>query len=447
MSNPYAEIFYNNFKQTFLTPENAQENAANSPRILKFVDCLNTFLTEAAPEKDLHINPSGYKIDNKKCADYILSIRAQMIASSKYLPDITEQDTRSPEIIEFFENIKDICIASSSKLYEDFDYDIFKLDKEHQLLKEDDDIPDKDTKNIFFFGVNRSNRQNMEDVNYYFQHATKDLFKQAEFANTEVYSVNMPTCFPEEIAASTILKTINYPQSFNDAERYFVEEYWSHFVGKDLSFDEDGKVAEGEAYSPEELEKNLSNIKIFSYCAGAGNAHRCLNALKHISQQLYDKTTVENAWKKIDVISFAFPLEAEKSDYNHISLICNDKDPTNPETVVKTNFPSQYKQIKLNTADKGSLKITNQSHTKYIALQLNKNTPIFDHNGNDVSRQINNRNGHRLQNITKKTPYNKNFDILMYIMKSCLKNEPISDKTLTNISRQIDLSKLKQHEL
>ncbi len=440
MSNPYAEVFYKEFKRRFINEKHKEDGWQTPPKIARFIKDFNTFLAQSSPDKDLHINTDGYKIEPQEFSVFILGLRAQMVATTKYLPHITTKDTLSSEIIDFFENVKDLCLASSSKLYEDFDYDIFSYNYENKQLESYEDIPNERAKNIFFFGVNRSNRQNMEEVNYFFNHATKDIFKQKQFKNADIYSVSMPTCFPEEIGASTILKTITEPTYFKTSERYFVEEYWSHFVGKDLSFDEDGKVVAGTRYTLEELHENLRNLKIFSYCAGACNAHRCLNALQNIANQLYDKKTVAKMWQNIDVISFAFPLEAEKSTYHHIALICNDKDQSNPETVIKTNFPEQYNIITLNQEDYGNIKINNTRHTKYIALELHKDAPIYDHNGQNISRQINNRNGHRLQNITAKNAYSQNFNVLMYIMSCSLKNEAIDDKKLTNIGNSPSLS-------
>ena len=75
------------------------------------------------------------------------------------------------------------------------------------------------------------------------------IFKQKQFDDVSIYSVCIPKCFPEEISASTIMKTITEPTRFNEPERYFAEENWSHYIGKDLAFDEDGKVTEGSRHT------------------------------------------------------------------------------------------------------------------------------------------------------------------------------------------------------
>ena len=448
MSNPYAEVFYKEFNRRFINEKHKEAGWQTPPKMARFIKDFNTFLAQTAPDKDWRINADGYKIEPKEFSYFVLGLRAQMIAASKNLTDLHIDDTLSPEIINFFENVKDLCLASSSKLYEDFDYDVFSYNHTSQQLDLCEDIPNEQVKNIFFFGVNRSNRQNMEEVNYFFNHASKDLFKQKQFKDTDIYSVCIPKCFPEEIGASTIMKTITEPTKFNGPELYFVEENWSQFIGKDLAFDEDGKVVEGSRYSMEELQENLRHLKVFSYCAGAGTAHRCLNALQSIANQLYDQKTVARMWQNIDIVSFAFPLEAEKTPYHHVAIMCNDKDATNPETVIKTNFPELYEHLTLNEEDRGHIKINNAKHSKYIALELNKDAPIYDHQGHDISRQINNRNGHRLQNITAKNAYSQNFNVLMHIMECCLKNEPIDDKRLTQIANApcLSFSKSKEHE-
>ncbi len=433
MSNPYAKIFHDAFVNSFINEQHKQEGAVLPEKMQSFMRQFNAFLYKFDPKNYQKIETQGYKIEPKEFEDFVLSLRALMIAKSREIPVLSEKETRSADMVAFFDMVKNFCVQNSSKIFSDFDYDCFVRDKDNNL-DFCDNLPDYNQKNVFFFGVNRSDCSKMDNVNYFFHYATKDLFKQKEFLNISIYSVCMPITFPEEISASTILKTINQPQKFLDADRYFVEEYWSSFVGENLEFDEEGKVVGGKAYSPEKMEEKLKNLKIFSYCMGAANAHRCLNALKNVAYQLYDKTLVDHAWKNIDVVSYAFLLESEKVDYHNISLFCNDKNPNNPETVLLTNFPTQYHNMHLLPEDKSAIQIQNKENCKYIALELPKSVSVYNHSGQKVSRNINNRNGHRLQNVTAKNSSSHNFEVLLYIGSCLLKDEEINDKKLFNIA-------------
>ena len=379
------------------------------------------------------IETNGYKIEPKEFENFVLSLYSIMVENSKKIPNLTEQDTRSADMVAFFDMVKNFCVQNSSKIFSEFDYDCFVRSQENNL-DFCDDLPNCNKKNVFFFGTNRCDCSKPDEINYYFHYATKDLFKQKIFSDIDVYSVNMPASFPEEISASTFFKTVVKPQKFLDADRYFVEEYWSSFVGENLEFDEKGKIVAGKAYPPEKMEEKLKNLKIFSYCMGAANAHRCLNALKNVAYQLYDKKQVNKAWKNIDVVSFAFLLESEKVDYHHISLFCNDKNPNNPETTLLTNFPTQYNRLRLTSQDIAAIKINNQKNCKYIALELPETVSTFNGNGQRISCNIDNRNGHRLQNVTAKNSSSHNFEIMLYIASCLLNDEEINDKKLFNIA-------------
>lgn len=430
-NNPYANVFYNDFQQRFIKPENKDDNAVVADKFRPFVKILNDFLAQNTNDKP-QVKADGYKISSKEWVDFILSLRATMIANATKIDTLSEKYSRSPEIIGFFEKVKDFCIANSSKLQAEFDYDVFKRNKATGKLETADDWPDTDKKSVFFWGVNRSGN-NIEEVNRMFRHSTKDLFDDEIFVKADIYSVAMPNSFPEEIAASTILQTIEKPQDFRDCDRFFAEEYWSEYVGKDLAFDEEGKIIEGEAYSTDELAKKLQNLKIISYCAGAANAHRSLNALKNIAAQLYDEPDLDKAWKNIQVVSYAFPLENEKIDYNCTAIMCNDvRNLNNPETVILTNFPTQYR--KLYCPEGQDVKISSEDNCRYVALALPENVPEFSHEGKKVSRVINNRNGHRLQNVTAKNAESHNFEVMRYIVNCALNDEKVEDAKIRRIA-------------
>ena len=445
MSNPYARIFYNDFKERFLKPENKSDDFVVPAKFQRFLDNMNKIFQKSEDDKQFNINPKGYKIEAKDFADFVLSLGATMFASAGKIPNLNEKDSRSPEIIEFFESVKNFCIQNSTKLSEDFDYEFFKLNSSTGKLELMEDLPNVQKKGIFFFGVNRSSFNNMDDVNCFFKKATKDIFDNEAFLGSDIYSVALPKCFPEEIAMSTILKTIENSEYINSYDRFFVEEYWSSYIGKDLEFDENGSVIGGKAYSQEVLQENLKNLKVFGYCAGAANAHRCLKALKNIAGQLYDEKFLAKAWKNIKVVSYAFPLEQEKIDYDCVSVMSNDKNPDNPETVILTLFPSQYH--KLCIKDENAVKITDEENCKYVALELPKEVSKIDTQGRRFSCAIDNRNGHRLQNATAKNDTSHNFEAVCYILKCCMNNEPVNNGKLCRIAQNLSAADLCSYKL
>lgn len=83
MSNPYAEIFYKEFKRRFINEKHEQSGWQTPPKMARFIKDFNKFLTKAIPDKELHINADGYKIEPKEFSFFVLGLRAQMIAATK----------------------------------------------------------------------------------------------------------------------------------------------------------------------------------------------------------------------------------------------------------------------------------------------------------------------------------------------------------------------------
>ena len=88
MSNPYAEIFYKEFKRRFINEKHQAPGFQTPPKMARFVKDFNTFLAQAAPDKDWHITTDGYKMEPKEFSYFVLGLRAQMIAASKNLTEL-----------------------------------------------------------------------------------------------------------------------------------------------------------------------------------------------------------------------------------------------------------------------------------------------------------------------------------------------------------------------
>ena len=69
-----------------------------------------------------------------------------------------------------------------------------------------------------------------------------------------------------------------------------------------------------------------------------------------------------------------------------------------------------------------------------MALALPENVPEFSHEGKKVSRVINNRNGHRLQNVTAKNTESHNFEVMRYIANCALNNEKVEEAKIRRIA-------------
>lgn len=443
MSNPYAEIFYKDFKELLLPLHSYQKGAEVNPKVRQVVDYLNDFFKKAAPDKKLRLDVDNYQINMKKFADFVLSFRADMIAHAADVKNPEKEYGRAPEMLKLLENLQKFCVENSSKIKPDFDYEIYKLNRQTGHMEMLNRLPDENKKSMYFFGVNRTSYNNPQAADRAFFHPTKDLFTNEIFKNADVYFVSVPSYFPEEISAPLILNTIVKPEQTQSCDVTFAQTYWRNYIGKDLRFEGDRIVA-GKPLKPDELKQNLQNLKAFTYCTGGANAHRCFKALKNLASQLYPQDMLDKLWKEINVTSFAFPLEAEKIDYKCTALLCTDSNPNNPEKVLLTNFPKLYNELKLNQGEK--IKITNRADCKYVTCELPKQVMSQAENGRWEVKEVADHNGHRLQNVTAKNVCSQNFEVLKYILQCALQSKEVNDKKLKNIAEGINPIKSKSYQ-
>ena len=438
--NPFASLFYQVFMHNF--PEQP-ETVPSSPQENKFLFTLakhlNSLFEKAAPagEKPLHINEKHHPADIKKLKNFALSLRAIMIAGSRYIPNIKSKDSISPEIIALFDNIGGLLAKTFPKYSTIYDYSAFQQ-KGTALIPAQEASPRQ--KNIFVFGVSRDDENNPQNAEKNLRHYLKDLLESPVLKqeNMQIYNTCFPTAYPEEIAVPEMLGTINSPELYNEADLIYVEKYWHQFLGKNLSFDEDGKITGGKPHSPEKFSENMKNMVILGYCAGAANAHRCLKAFKSLAQQLYTPEETAAALKNINFISYAFmPLE-QNPDYHQTAILCNSKDENNPEATVRCNFPEIYEKVHLTGQDIGKAKFTpHNGKDGILALELPAAPVIYDSHHNKISKEINDRNGHRWQNVTAKNNRSPNFAAFQTIIRMAV-NGTLNNNSLKKIAMHVN---------
>ena len=122
MSNPYAKIFHDAFVNSFINEQHKQEGAVLPEKMQSFMRQFNVFLHKFDPENYQKIETQGYKIEPKEFEDFVLSLRALMIAKSREIPVLSEKETRSADMVAFFDMVKNFCVQNSSKIFSDFDY-------------------------------------------------------------------------------------------------------------------------------------------------------------------------------------------------------------------------------------------------------------------------------------------------------------------------------------
>ena len=444
LNNPFAKIFYDDFNSRVIKTCNLKTNnpTQTHPSVNKTIHRINTYLAKCSdPKQPLQIDISNHNIPTRDFNDYCASLRATMIIGSKNIEDINSQMSLDENILNIFDITNQYFTTRSDKVSDIYDYITHKLDHNNNLEQStmhlnNETISHKEN-NVFIFGVSRDKEDNPNLAAAHIKHTMQDMIDEPYFKDRNIFTVNFPTSYPEEIAVPSILNTIKYPDDFGEAEALFVQNNWQNFIAKEIEFNEDGDITNHIKYSPQELQDNMKNLSILGYCAGSANAHRCINALKEISSQIYTKEELDPALKNISVINYAFLPPKEKLDYTNISVFCNDKSTNNPEAIVRCNFPELYGQAKLNQKEINSSKITKFGDSNIISLEMPKDIKIRNKTANLVSREINNRNGHRLQNVTNLSTNSTASKVYSYILKQSLNRNPVEDKIIRYLGNNI----------
>ena len=444
-NNPFAKLFADKFKSEVLNQSTfygAKETIKKTALENKFMTRFNLFL-ERCGEKP--IDTSHHFISDKKLAHFCSSLRFYMVRNIQDMPQVTSEFSRDKDLISLFDSAAQYLINRARQyrmrgcrvpeLSDIYDYITWKVNignSAHQVKIIPSKIPAKPgKKNLFIFDPNRiPEKENL--VEKLFHHDMQDMLTLAP-EDTKIFFTHMPTSYPEEIAVANVLTTLRYPQEYNEADMEFAKKNWSNFLGKKLEYNEDNEIISGYRYEDQDFINNLKDIKIFGYCAGMADAHRCLKAFKELALQIYDEKVVQQALKNIQVMGYAMgPLE-KTSDYSAVYFMSNDvNDISKPEHVFKTNFPELYSQVHITKKDLETVdsKITETQDGNFIvaspmpenSFQIKANGEIIDKlkhkNASSprliLDKDINKakqikeenlhkkewRDGHRLQNTT-----------------------------------------------
>ena len=429
--NPFSEHFYEAFKNLFLGKNNFEKGFKNNFAIEKIVKIYNDFFAEDAPKNSLRINADNHNINGKVLLDFVRDTRRRMIDCGMRVENLTEDVSRSPALIKLFDDIKNFVVKYSAKTNEDYEYSCFDVDKKSLSVKKFEENKVSSAKQIFFFPVERVNQDEEAHAKKIIEHASGNLFGDKIFKDVDVKMVSVPWDFPEWLDAANIFHTMTDAEFAIEADKKFVMKHWGKFIGKDLEFDEEGNVVAGLPYEKDVLKEKLQSLTVFGYCAGAANAHRCLGYLKKCAEKLYDKDVVNEVWKNINAVNFAFPLESEKVDYTMTALMCKGGSNTIDDDVVYVNFPSQYRTKSLEGNAK--IKVCDEDNCKYVCLRT-PDKVVVKENDKLVTKIDMGVESHKLQNITIQNAVSNNRKCLEYIFASVLKNQKPNNRVLANIA-------------
>ena len=467
-NNPFAKLFADKFQTEVLNKSTFygdRETIKKTTLETKFMERFNLFL-ERCGEKP--IDTSHHFITDRKLATFCSSLRFYMVHNIQDMPQVTTAYSRDKDLISLFDSAAQYLISRSrqyrlqgkktQELSDIYDYITWKATPSkapHKIKISSPTVPASPSqKNLFIFDPNRLPPKEIF-AEKAFHHDMQDLLTNIP-QDTNIYFTHLPTTYPEEIAVANVITTLRYPEEYNEADTEFAKTHWSNFLGQKLQYNEDHEIISGYRYEDQDFINNMKNLKIFGYCASMADAHRCLKAFKNLAEQIYDTEVVQQAFKNIQVMSYAMgPLE-KATDYSAVYFMSNDiKDITKPEHVFKMNFPDLYPTVHITPEDLKTVdsKITETQDGNFIVVspmpensfQINDHGEIVDKlkNRNITPRLSLNkdmttakrlkeenshkkewRDGHRLQNTTAANLGHPN-----HIMAKTVFNNMMQDKT------------------
>ncbi len=440
-NNPFAKLFYDKFQEEVLTPSIFYGNKKiikKNPLETKFIERFNRFLKCCGQPL---VDTSHHFIPGQRLAQFCSSLRFYMIRNVQNLPNVTSEFSKDKDLISLFDSAAQYLIsrnrdfrrrgAKIRPLSDIYDYTAWNVkfqDTRSNVKMLPPQIPETCTApSLYVFDPTRCSPK-ADLAQKLFRHEMQDAFSGSKHEDTDIFFIHMPPNYPEEIATSTVLTTLRYPDEYNEADMDFTKQHWGRFLGSKLEYDEDHNIISGYRYEDKDFIESMKNLRIVGYCASTTDAHRCLKAFKNLAEQIYDPQVVSQAMKNVMLVSYAMPPLEKNTDYSGVYFISNDiNDPNNPEHVVKTNFPELYPQISVTKEDlkHTDCKISETQSGDYIVASPMPEEPIqMDETGLFVNKFQNRRepitlstnlktekttinirkkewrDGHRLQNST-----------------------------------------------
>ena len=442
--NPFAEVFKNAFlndvlKNSLYVPRTTIEH----PKRLKtFLDNLNRFLRRSGISPILY---HQYTIDEKKTLEYALFLRGYMRDSQHILAHLRKEEAIDKNLIELFDAASQYAVACNGKIG---DKRVFDNNVEHRIWKIDlsngtekalyhkVSQPMKDTnsptsnerhisyqrKNLFLFMPFRLKDDELTLRKWLYMNMQNTLDNKDIFANkVDTYVVHYPIQKSRSSNVTSLLKTIENSQNyFEDHDMNFVNNKWLSFIAKDIKM-EGNKVVDFEPFTEQQLTENLRNITIFGYCAAVSSAHRCLNALYSVSQQIYGEETTKKAMQQIFVSSYGFLPLQNNSLYSGVHFYTNiANDNLRREPFVNLNNHALYEKTKcLPNGGNARFSVMEDGRNFIVSLKMAEERVLLQQNQLNVFKDK--EFGHSMMHINSPN-INDSENYAFNLFKSVLEN-------------------------
>lgn len=442
--NPFALVFRKAFYKDVL--DNAFYTGDIIPpraeRINAFLGSLNKFLRTAGQAPILHQN---YKFEEKKLFEYALFLRGYMRDAQPILANLQQKYAADVDMIELFKSASEYVVACNHKLNDKrvFDnnvgYRCWSVEMpdslENATYLPAQKVNEKNH-NLFMFMPFRlkDDEQQLQKWVYNNMRQTLDN-KQIFGSKVDMYVINYPIQKSRSSNIASLLETINETTYFEPQDLDFVKENWLNFLGKNIKLDKNNNVVSGECFTPEKLQENMQNITIFSYCSGTANAHRCLNILGNISQQMYGKELTAKAMQNVFVVSYGFLPIQKQSNYSGVHFYTNAvNDQNRKEPFVNLNNHQLYEKTKCtNSTTPARISVMPDNRNFIVAFKLPEQLTVLKNKQLEVINDA--EYGHNLANVN--TPNLRDKDnFAFHLFKNVLEKSSlgIRGKNVLNIA-------------
>lgn len=445
--NPFAEIFKNAFlsdvlKDSIYVPRTKIEHPQ---RLKTFLDNLNRFFRKSGIPPILY---HQYTIDEKKTLEYALFLRGYMRDAQHILANLRKEEAIDKNLIELFDAASQYAVACNGKIG---DKRIFDNNAEHRIWKIDlskgtekalyykvqQQINHTDVKtnnernisyqrkNLFLFMPFRLKDDELTLRKWLYMNMQNTLDNKDIFADkVDTYVVHYPIQKSRSSNIASVLRTIENSQNYyEEHDMNFVKNNWLSFIAKDIKFD-GYKVVDFEPFTEQQLSENFRNITIFGYCAAVSSAHRCLNALQNISNQIYGEEVTKKAMQQIFVSSYGFLPLQNNSLYSGVHFYTNaENDTLRKEPFVNLNNHSLYEKTKcLPNSGNARFSVMEDGRNFVVSLKLAKERIILRQHQFNVFKD--GEFGHSMNNINSPNINDKD-NYAFNLFKSVLENSSL----------------------
>lgn len=420
------------------TSANTIGNILRHKRICLFEKAINQFLVNSGEKP---IPQSSQHIDEKNMLVFSLQLSGYIRDAQKELDNLTSEQACDKNLIKLYQAAAKYSVDCNGKVEgskyifrEHCDYAFYKIHNHDTLANA--------KFNNYGFRINPKKRNLILAMPFHIKETQEELqLWSSKFLNNlldnkstynsdvDIYLAHFPIEQPRGEKFALSLKTIANPDSyFEDIDMRFVAKQMTPFLGKDIKV-EGNKVVSGEAYDPNTFKENCL-FSIVSYCAAGAHAHRWLNAFSHLANQLYEKKTVDDAMKNIQMINYAFMPLGKETSYSGIYFMSNYADDTyRKEPFVKMFSPEIYEQHKCRPDDgKVRFSALPDGRSHIVALKLPENFMVYDENGKKAELP-NLENGHHMGIVTQPNA-NSTSNYAFNLFKSTVENAVLGKRGL-----------------